>query len=419
MILEKHTKRFKDYDSSSFVTDKKLIQLLDKQEDFKTLLKKLYQYDNNKTKVIQIGNADALVKSLAELDSECEKLDVSSFMKDIQLKQMMEDEKAIFEIFNIQDHFILRKNKSDILNVETRYSSKGDLLDYYNFSRFANYCRDLKYDDLVSTIQRYLKDKNIENKDTKSLRLIYKNEDEKFYIRALTSVENYQNFGLNFSAFVALMALSRYVESSKNEIYIDHYVVDDSTLYASFSLSNETPIKKNLTLSFNLILENDEIKRKAVTFNGVFKLKYEKDGEESEVYLRPHGMKTDQVDYPVDLLSYKHSGKVQTVFDKIKDLPNLIEYFIKQVTEDAEKIANIKNYDDVRQHLIHKVRYAKKKEFLKYKGEVLNKLMKITADNTFTLFEVFRNVEELFENQDVASRDYWRTKLYEVMINKK
>ena len=45
--------------------------------------------------------------------------------------------------------------------------------------------------------------------------------------------------------------------------------------------------------------------------------------------------------------------------------------------------------------------------------------MEITADNTFNLFEVFRQVEELFENEDVISRDYWREKLYESLIEKK
>lgn len=45
--------------------------------------------------------------------------------------------------------------------------------------------------------------------------------------------------------------------------------------------------------------------------------------------------------------------------------------------------------------------------------------MKITVDYTFNLFEIFREIDELFENEDVISRDYWREKLYESLIEKK
>src|SRR5690606_31712468 len=138
-------------------------------------------------------------------------------------------------------------------------------------------------------IKKYLKRKNTENKEEKSLRLLYKNDENKFYLRAVTSVGNYRDFGLNFSVFVALIALSKYVKETKNEIYIDNYIVDDSNIYVSFSLSDEKIINKNLSLSFNLILENDEIKRNAVSFNGVFKLKYNEGSKQSEIYIKPKG----------------------------------------------------------------------------------------------------------------------------------
>lgn len=74
---------------------------------------------------------------------------------------------------------------------------------------------------------------------------------------------------------------------------------------------------------------------------------------------------------------------------------------------------------DIRTHLANKVKHSRKLEFQKYKKRIFEKLMKITVDNTFNLFEIFREVEELFENEDVISRDYWREKLYESLIEKK
>ena len=419
MILEKQSKKFSENSSDSYITQKQLLKLLDNQEDFRNELINLFQIDETEVDVLQIGNSKFLVDSLLLLDSQCMKTDIRAKVKDIQLKKMLQDEKALFEIFKIQDSEIVKKNKSDLLEVETAYSAKQDILDYYNLSKFANYCRDLEYEDLIDVIKKYLKNKNVNNDDEKSLRLLYKNQEKKFYIRATTSVDNYQDFGLNFSVFVALIALSKYVKESKNEIFIDNYIADDSNLYASFSLSNEKKIDKNLTLTFNLILENHEIKRNAVAFNGVFKLKYNDGSKKSEIYLKPKGIKKEDVAYPVDLLTYKHTGNTKNVFEKIKELPNLIDFFIKQVSEDATRISEIKNPKDVRLHLANKVNNARKPEFLKYKKPVFNKLMKMTVDNTFNLFEIFREIDELFDNDDVISRDYWREKLYESLIERK
>jgi len=419
MILEKQSKKFNDFASDSFIIQKQLLKLLERQEDFKNELINLFQINEEEVEVLQIGNSKFLIDSLLLLDSQCEKVDIKAKVKDIQLKKMLQDEKAIFEVFKIKDADLIRKNKSDLLEVETAYSAKQDILDYYNFSKFANYCRDLEYEDLIDTIKKYLKRKNTENKEEKSLRLLYKNDENKFYLRAVTSVGNYRDFGLNFSVFVALIALSKYVKETKNEIYIDNYIVDDSNIYVSFSLSDEKIINKNLSLSFNLILENDEIKRNAVSFNGVFKLKYNEGSKQSEIYIKPKGVKKEDISYPVDLLTYKHTGNTKNVFEKIKGLPNLIDFFITQVSEDATKISEIKNFKDVIQHLANKIKSARNVEYQKYKNTIFNKLMKITVDNTFNLFEIFREIEELFENDDVVSRDYWREKLYESLIEKK
>ena len=129
-------------------------------------------------------------------------------------------------------------------------------------------------------------------------------------------------------------------------------------------------------------------------------------------------MKKENVSYPVDLLTYKHNGKVENVFERVQQLPKLISFFIDQVKEDSLRISEIKYPNDVKLHLANKIKFSKKPEFKKYKSEVFNKLMKITVNNTFSLFDVFRSVEELFDHDDVVSRDYWREKLYQVLIER-
>jgi hypothetical protein len=302
---------------------------------------------------------------------------------------------------------------------ETRYSSKYDILDYYNFSKFANYCRDNKFEDLIDHVKDYLYQKNSKNEDQKKLRLLYNNREKKYYLRAITSTQGYKDFGINFSVFVALIALGKYVDHTGNEIFISNYLLDDSSIYLSFVLNRKVIVNENLSLVFNLILENDEIKRNAVAFNGMFKLIYSDDQNESEIFIKPRGVKKKGANNPVDLLTYQHRGSVENVLDKVKDLPDLIDFFIEQVSVDAKRISKISNPDDIRKFLSQRIKFAQKAEFQTYKDKVFEKLMSISVDNTFKLFELLRDVEELFEHDDIISRDFWRTRLYEALIEGK
>jgi hypothetical protein len=404
------------YSSESFVSTNDLAKLLEERNEFKSELFKELEISSSDIEVFHIGNAKALIQTLHNFDSQCKKIDIKTQLKDVFLQRLLDSEKAIFEIFNIQNADVLYLNRSDRLLAETRYSAKNDLLDIYNFSKFANYCKGKDYEDLIETIKNYLKEKNTQNEDPINLRLIYSLEDSKFYIRAITSSEGYKDFGINFSVFVAIVALGRYVRKAKNEIFIDNYSVNESELYVSFQLKREIIVNKELKLAVSLILENDEIKRNAVSFNGVCKLKYSKNLNISEIFIKPRGVKKEGQSYEVDLLTYPHRGSVQKVIERIGNLEKVIEIFIDQITEDTPKISSISNPNDVKKHIADKVKYSKKKEFQQYKKEIFSKLMKVQVDNTFGLFELLRSIEDLFEHEDVVSRDFWRTKLYEALV---
>ncbi|RZL36926.1 MAG: hypothetical protein EOO96_06010 [Pedobacter sp.] len=78
----------------------------------------------------------------------------------------------------------------------------------------------------------------------------------------------------------------------------------------------------------------------------------------------------------------------------------------------------IKHPDDVRKFISNKVKNSKKPEFKVYKEKVFNKLMSVSVDNTFKLFALLRQIEDLFEHDDVISLNFWRTKLYEALVEK-
>ncbi|MDY0931540.1 hypothetical protein [Chryseobacterium sp. CFBP8996] len=420
MILENQKANFgNDYDSESFVNVRQLTELWMKDQ-LKEDLFELYSLQNKVSEPIKIGHSKSLIAALNTLDSQCKKIDIDTEVRNVFLDKMLDNEKAIFDILGINDKFILDKNKSsDLLKTETAYSAKNDLLDIFSLSKFANYCNGNEYEDLIEKINSYLKKKNINNTNPLKLRLIYRNEDGKFFVRAYTSANGYKDFGINFSIFVALMAINKYTAKTKEEFFVENYVINDSKLHISFRKKNETELNKNLSLRFGLTLENDEIKRNAVSFNGVFTLVYKKDGKQSEVVVRPKGMKSDEESFPTDLLTYRHQGKVETILERVEKLPQLIEKYINQISKEAKDITEKKNPDSIRELIAKKIKDGRKVEFKTHKQEVLKELNRITVDNMFKLFELLGSIEKLFDQEDVISVDYWRSKLYEALIEKK
>tara|TARA_B100001564_G_scaffold316759_1_gene292315 strand:- start:1918 stop:2211 length:294 start_codon:yes stop_codon:yes gene_type:complete len=97
----------------------------------------------------------------------------------------------------------------------------------------------------------------------------------------------------------------------------------------------------------------------------------------------------------------------------------LIDYFINQVSNEAKRINAIKHPNDIKNLIIDKVRGSRKPEFKAYKPSVIKKLSSISVSTTFSLFELLRDVEELFEHDDIISINFWRKKLYEALIDRK
>ena len=118
-------------------------------------------------------------------------------------------------------------------------------------------------------------------------------------------------------------------------------------------------------------------------------------------------------------MTYQHKGNVENVYEKIHGLSTLIDYFINQVSDDADRISKIENPEDVKKLIMSKVKFSRKAEFQIYKGDIQRKLAGITTDNIFKLFTILREVEELFDHDDVVSINFWRTKLYESLIERK
>lgn len=248
-------------------------------------------------------------------------------------------------------------------------------------------------------------------------RLIYHKEDEKYYVRAVTSENGYKNYGINFSVLVLLLAVNEYVKQNSEQAFIDSYTIDDSHILLSVQFDREIKLKDNMSLSLNLILENDEIRQSAVSLNAEFKVVYKYGKRESSIYLKPTAYQRDHGAFSEDMLTFSHGMNVKTVIDKISQLPLLLNKYIELVSKNAIEIAGIKNPQEVKEYIQSKILRSRKEEFSTYKDAIVRKLVSIDVNSVFELFDLLRNVEELF-GDDILSKNYWRQKLYDALINR-
>lgn len=214
---------------------------------------------------------------------------------------------------------------------------------------------------------------------------------------------------------VMVLFLNHYIQETHEIVYIDNYQVDESHIYLSFVLGNTRRISDKLDLSFNLILENDEIKESAVSMNASFKISYRDNGRESYLNIAPDVYKNIGKNYSSDMLTYTHGMSVPKVIERVGKLPDYLSRYIDSVADLAPHIVNKKNPSELKELIIEKVRAARQEDFKKFRDDVVERLTAMQVNNMFDLFDALRSVEELF-GDDIKSRRFWQNKLYNLLV---
>lgn len=417
-ILKNKTGHYNASQPDSLVSLRRAVAVLSQDNEFAEEVLRCFSINQESAEQMKqplcIGNVKQFLTALSDLDEQDWKIDVPTELHNIELEKVLENDYAQFHLYGIKTPELVKALGADHLQVESRYSARSDMLEYYNFSKFASFLHMHQMDPYAKSIWEHLQ-RTIGEKKRCSVRLLYHKEEEKYYLRAVTSEQGYKNYGINFSVLVALLAVDAYAKTNNDMVFIDRYSVDDSTVDLSFQFSRQVRLGKGMSLSLNLLLNNDEIRQSSVSMNAMFKVQYDKDG--NSIYLKPTAYEIKSKQYATDMLTYTHAMKVATVYEKIRTLPVLIDKYIQQVKDNADAILNIKDPQLIKDHLIRKVEKARKEEFIFYKESVIKKIISMEVKTVFDLFEVLRSVEELF-GDDIRSRTFWRERLYETLINR-
>lgn len=415
-IIKATRKHYSQEEPNSLVSLKQASSVLSHDNEFIDEVLKCFSIKNDEQSMkesLLIGNVKQLLADISELDNQTEKIDVIVNLKNIYL----ENGHFLFHIYDIHEEALIKKLKADNLIVESQYSARTDILEYYDFSKFASF---LYTHDMGAQAQQIWENLRTSDslQDKKCMaRLVYHIEDEKYYIRAVTSENGYKRYGINFSVLVLLLAVNEYVKSKHEQAFIESYEIDDSHITMSVEFAHRVPVDDDMCLTLNLSLENDEIRQSSVVLNAEFRVVYKKDGRESGIFIKPTSYINEHGGYSQDMLTYSHGVTVGTAISKVSELPKMIDKYIEKVSKDARAIKSIKNPQEVKEYIKQKIQNARKEDFIGYKPEIIKKLASMETNSVFELFELLRNVDELF-GDDIKSKDFWRQKLYDALINR-
>ena len=418
-IIRPSRKRYSQEEPNSLVSLKKTCSVLSHDNEFIDEILDCFSLKKDEQSMrepLLVGNVQQLLTDIASLDQQTNKIDVTVNLKDIYLEKVLENDHVLFHLFGITAPGLITAIQADHLIVESQYSARTDIMEYYQFSKFASFLHSNNMDDYARQIWDTLR--FMTNKEKRCMaRLIYHIADKKYYLRAVASENGYKKYGVNFSALVTLLAVNQYVKEKKERAFVESYDIDDSNILMSIQFDRKIQLEDDMYLSLNLSLENDEIRQSAVTLNAEFRVVYKKGEKESDIFIKPTAYQKEQGSYSQDMLTYSHGMNVKTAIERISNLPLLIDKYIDLVSKNAIAIKSIKNPKQVKDFIQQKIQHARKDDFVGYKSAIVEKLASIEVHSVFDLFDLLRNVEELF-GDDIKSKNFWRQKLYDALINR-
>ena len=357
---------------------------------------------------IAISGAESLVNSVLVMDNKFKKFDVKAKLKNVRCNNLLDKKKAIIEISNIEDEEVLKTTKSDLIKGVTAYSVKSDYLDMFDADKFLNYCLVNDYQDIIDENLERLDLKNESNENQKQFRFL-RDDNQDYYIRAITSVDRYKDYNIKFSVFVALIALYRVMKEKKEEFVVSYFTCSESDIKVVFRRTNYKSVMKGLDVGFELELVNDEIKRESVKFNGLFSINY---NETENVSIKP--------DINGKIISFSHMISIEKVSRLIQGLSEAIDEFVETIYKDAEYIKKAKSPKELKSYLYQKVKNSKQKEFReKYKKDVQKIIEKESVNTLYQLLDLMGKVDLMIDDSDIKAKDFWKFKLYEVLVGGK
>lgn len=395
------------------VSVQELLNLLNLEDDLTGILLESLNIENIKNDFINITGAKQLLKIQEGINKGFLKEDLVSSLKDITVYN---NDAFTINFNNIKNHEDLLDLASSQIISTPIYSAKNDFFSsFYGMDKYANGLIKNGMNDILQANLELLKNKEIsENK--RRYRILYDLNEKAFYLRAIISMDRYNNYDNNIAIVIALITLYRRMKEQEIVYSIDRIEYNESYIRIFFAQNDKRKLSNDLGYVKNMIeVSNDEIKREALRFDAISNIEFiDANSEIQDLIIQPS---TKNSKIKTSILSIKHSAIPKTFVQQLQEIGNSQKIHDSLFSEISE-IFKITNPAQIIFFLKRKVELAKNEYIKKHKKNITDILNKQTVTNMIQLLTLFKKIELITEN-DIEASEYIRFVIYESLTNKR
>lgn len=359
-----------------------------------------FEIEKIKNEIIAIDYIDTVFKRVKHFSTNYKLKLIKAQIKDINVFEeilVIEGEKKKEIIFQFEEYVIIDEIKEN-LNTVARYESKNTYLDEYVMTKYANSLFKSDLSDLARQNIQYFKDlaSSSENYNKhRNYRLV--ENDGVTYLRGITSIDKYYEYGVDFTFVVSMIVLHNFMKKNKGVEYkIKSAHINESKLEIIVAEKFKKVAGEFGKVSTAIKVSTNDLGQGSLNFLNIINVgKTNKDG----FYLLPK-----QNPFESNRIIISHTTKPENVFiilKKMESVLNTSDRFIKELKE----IKTIKNPDELRMKIQSKID-GPRSSFSHIKK--LSDIFKMKIDNEITnfskLLEMCNKAEELNIDYDLKDK---------------
>ena len=390
-----------------------LLELLNLEDSLTQKLLETLEIKKYEKDFIRISGANTLVKVQQGVNKRYYKEDLVSSLNDITVYN---GDHFTLQFHNLNESEYFSQLNEPYLTATTKYSSRNDFFSwYYGMDKYASELMRNGLDSILYQNIELLKESNIAEQQRKYRILQDLNNDE-FFVRAIISLDRYNNYDNNITIVIALLSLHKKMQE-ENVIYSLNRVEYNESYIRIFFEEDSKQELKGLGYVKNIIqVSNDEVKREALKFEAISNIEFiDSTNERQEIIIQSSFSKRPKI--KTNILAIPHSLSPEKFVEKLKEIDNSVKIH-KDLFELISGISKIKDPLQIIFLVKEMIKNARNEGLKRYKTEIENVISTQVVDNMIQLLTLFRKMELITEN-DIEANEYIRYIIYQSLIEKK
>ena len=396
------------------ISVKQLLELLDMKDELNIALVKALNIDTLKDDFINIAGAKQLVDIQKEINKRYYKEDFVSSLENIVVSK--DDNKLTFCFTELSKSEYFSQLNLPSMESTPLYSSKNDFFSgLYGIDKYANELIKVGLHDILSLNLDLLRQQEVGKKERK-FRILQDLNNKQFYVRAIISLDRYNNYDNNITIVTALLSLHKKTKESGVVYALNRIEYNESYMRMFFEEADKMTLD-GLGFVKNVIeVSNDEVKREALKFEAVSNIEFvDSENNIQELIIQPSSSKNPKV--KTNILAATHSLSPKRFVEKLGEIDNSVKIH-DQLFELISEISKIQNPAQIIFLVKEIVKNARKESFSKYRNGIQKIIDTHVVDNMIQLLTLFKKMELVTEN-DIEASEYVRYIIYQSLIEKK